>query len=37
VATIAGGALFGLALAGFGWVYVSATQGIGRVRRKQEK
>jgi hypothetical protein len=34
VATIAGGALFGLALAGFGWVYVSATQGIGRVRRK---
>ena len=32
IATILGGALFGLALAGFGWVYVSATGG-GRRRR----
>jgi hypothetical protein len=37
VATIAGGALFGLALAGFGWVYVSATQGIERRIRRTRK
>jgi hypothetical protein len=37
VATIAGGALFGLALAGFGWVYVSATQGIERRIRRGRK
>ncbi len=30
VATILGGALFGLALAGFGWVYVSATHAARR-------